>query len=100
MSEICDKTGWEGDIPLITIALSKGRLFDESVRLLTDAGLDCSGRTAVKETYIYTPDEQVRLVLVKPSDVPTYVEYGIADAGIVGKDVLMEEGRSFTRCWT
>ena len=47
-----------------------------------------------RKLIFYTPDEQVRLVLVKPSDVPTYVEYGIADAGIVGKDVLMEEGRS------
>lgn len=95
MSEICDKTDWEGDIPLITIALSKGRLFDESVRLLTDAGLDCSElEQPSRKLIFYTPDEQVRLVLVKPSDVPTYVEYGIADAGIVGKDVLMEEGRS------
>ena len=82
MSEICDKTGWEGDIPLITIALSKGRLFDESVRLLTDAGLDCSElEQPSRKLIFYTPDEQVRLVLVKPSDVPTYVEYGIADAG-------------------
>jgi len=80
---------------LITIALSKGRLFEDSIRILTDAGLDCSElEQPSRKLIFYTPDNRVRLVLVKPSDVPTYVEYGIADAGIVGKDMLMEEGRS------
>ncbi|NLO81861.1 MAG: ATP phosphoribosyltransferase [Clostridiales bacterium] len=80
---------------MITIALSKGRLFEDSIRILTDAGLDCSElEQPSRKLIFYTPDNRVRLVLVKPSDVPTYVEYGIADAGIVGKDMLMEEGRS------
>ena len=80
---------------MITIALSKGRLYDESIRLLRNAGLDCSElEQPSRKLIFYSQYNQVRFVLVKPSDVPTYVEYGIADVGIVGKDVLMEEGRS------
>jgi ATP phosphoribosyltransferase len=80
---------------LITIALSKGRLEKEAIKLLEKAGLDCTEiKQPSRKLIFFTPDKSTRLILVKPSDVPTYVEYGIADIGIVGKDTLLEEGRS------
>jgi len=76
---------------VLTIALAKGRLAERSVELLNKcgaikAGLDSIGRKLVFE------QEGIRLLLVKPADVPTYVERGVADAGIVGKDTLLESG--------
>lgn len=80
---------------MITIALSKGRLEKEAIKLLEKAGLDCTEtKQPSRKLIFFTPDKNTRLILVKPSDVPTYVEYGIADIGIVGKDTLLEEGRS------
>jgi ATP phosphoribosyltransferase len=79
---------------MITIALPKGRLGDEAIRILKNSvegleGLDPSSRKLV----FYSSDCRIRFILVKPSDVPTYVEYGTADIGIAGKDTLLEEGR-------
>ncbi len=75
----------------LTIALSKGRIFKETVPLLAQAGIHpaedpASSRKLILETN--RPD--VRLVVVRAADVPTYVEHGAADLGVAGKDVLME----------
>ena len=79
---------------MITIALSKGRLAEQAINLLEAAGYDC---TAAKEKSrrLILEDEKagLRFIMAKPADVPTYVEYGAADIGGVGKDTLLEEGR-------
>ena len=73
----------------LSIALSKGRLTDISVRSSMTAR-----RQAGSRKLIFTDEtNRIRFFLVKPADVPTYVEYGAADMGIVGKDTLLEEGR-------
>lgn len=78
----------------LTIALSKGRLTDLSIELLENIGIDCSELKCSTRKLVLTDEaNKVKFFLVKPSDVPTYVEYGAADIGIVGKDTLMEEGR-------
>ncbi|MFA6179202.1 MAG: ATP phosphoribosyltransferase [Candidatus Methylopumilus sp.] len=78
---------------MITIALSKGRIFEETTPLLAAAGITSledpeSSRKLILETN--RPD--VRLIIVRATDVPTYVQYGAADLGIAGKDVLNEHG--------
>ena len=75
----------------LTIAIAKGRLQDESLELLTGAGLSFS-RTAISSRRLAIEDQsgRFRLIFVKPADVPVYVEHGIADCGIVGRDVLLE----------
>jgi len=79
---------------VITIALSKGRLAEKAIALLEKAGYDCS---VVKEESrrLILEDEKtgLRFIMAKPADVPTYVEYGAADIGVVGKDTLLEENR-------
>ena len=78
----------------LTIALSKGRLTDLSVELFEAAGIDCSELKDSSRKLILTDEKnKIKFFLAKPSDVPTYVEYGAADIGIVGKDTLLEEGR-------
>ncbi|NMA35111.1 MAG: ATP phosphoribosyltransferase [Clostridiaceae bacterium] len=78
----------------LSIALSKGRLTDISVEMLEKLGIDCSEYRAGSRKLIFTDEtNRIRFFLVKPADVPTYVEYGAADMGIVGKDTLLEEGR-------
>lgn len=79
---------------MITIALAKGRLGKSAIKLLKKAmagltDLDPSSRKLI----FYSDDANIRFLLVKPSDVPTYVEYGAADIGIAGKDTLLEESR-------
>ncbi len=76
---------------IITIAVSKGRIFDESLVLLAEMGIsvskqDLEGRKLVLPTN--KPD--IRLLIIRATDVPTYVQYGAAELGIAGKDVLME----------
>ncbi|MER3427198.1 MAG: ATP phosphoribosyltransferase [Pyrinomonas sp.] len=77
--------------PALTIAIAKGRMQDEARRLLTRAGLELdeaangSRRLAVEDRC-----GRYRFVFIKPADVPVYVEHGIADCGIVGRDVLIE----------
>lgn len=77
----------------ITIAMAKGRMQEESLRLLARAGVRVSAE-ALKSRRLAIEDESgaYRFVFVKPSDVPVYVEHGIADCGIVGRDVLLESG--------
>ncbi len=78
----------------LTIALSKGRLADLSIEMLEKIGIDCSEYRDESRRLIFTDEKsKTRFFLVKPADVPTYVEYGAADIGVVGKDTLLEEGR-------
>ena len=77
----------------VTIALSKGRIFDETVPLLAAAGLKAEeDPERSRKLIIGTGRVDVRLIIVRASDVPTYVQYGAADLGIAGKDVLLEHG--------
>ncbi|MDD4718128.1 MAG: ATP phosphoribosyltransferase, partial [Eubacteriales bacterium] len=77
----------------ITIALSKGRLAEQAVELLEAAGFDCSATRSGGRKLILEDGSGLRFIMAKPADVPTYVEYGAADIGVVGKDTLLEEGR-------
>ena len=78
---------------MITLALSKGRIFDEILPLLKAAGIEVSeDPEKSRKLIIATQRADVRLVLVRASDVPTYVQYGGADLGVVGKDTLIEHG--------
>ena len=77
----------------ITIALSKGRIFDETLPLLAAAGIVPSENPETsRKLIIETNNPLVRVVIVRATDVPTYVQYGAADLGVAGKDVLMEHG--------
>ncbi|HZT63553.1 MAG TPA: ATP phosphoribosyltransferase [Burkholderiales bacterium] len=76
---------------MITLALSKGRIFDETLPLLAAAGiraLDDPGGS--RKLVLRTSRRDLRLLIVRASDVPTYVQYGAAELGIAGKDVLLE----------
>lgn len=78
---------------MITIALSKGRIFDETVPLLKAAGIVARGDPETSRKLILpTNQRDVRLIIVRATDVPTYVQYGAADLGVAGKDVLDEHG--------
>ena len=78
----------------LTIALSKGRLTDMTVELLEAIGIDCTELKGKTRKLILTDAKnKIKFFLSKPSDVPTYVEYGAADIGVVGRDTLLEEGR-------
>jgi len=77
----------------ITIALSKGRIFEETLPLLAAAGIvPAEDPEKSRKLIIGTSRDDVRVVIVRASDVPTYVQYGAADLGIAGKDVLLEHG--------
>ena len=77
----------------VTIALSKGRIFDETAPLLAAAGITAQeDPERSRKLIIGTDRADVRLIIVRASDVPTYVQYGAADLGIAGKDVLLEHG--------
>ena len=77
----------------ITIALSKGRIFDETLPLLAAAGIvPLENPETSRKLIIGTNQPDVRVVIVRASDVPTYVQYGAADLGVAGKDVLVEHG--------
>jgi ATP phosphoribosyltransferase len=77
----------------ITIALSKGRIFEETLPLLAAAGIvPTENPEESRKLIIDTNRLDVRVVIVRASDVPTYVQYGAADLGIAGKDVLLEHG--------
>ena len=77
----------------ITIALSKGRIFEETLPLLAAAGIvPNENPEQSRKLIIGTNRPDVRVVIVRASDTPTYVQYGAADLGIAGKDVLIEHG--------
>ena len=78
---------------MITIALSKGRIFDETVPLLAAAGVATREDPETSRKLILSTNRRdVRVIIVRASDVPTYVQYGAADLGVAGKDVLDEHG--------
>ena len=78
---------------MLTIALSKGRIFDETLPLLAAAGIiPAEDPESSRKLILATNQPNVRLVIVRATDVPTYVQYGAADFGIAGKDVLTEHG--------
>jgi ATP phosphoribosyltransferase len=78
---------------VITLALSKGRIFDETLPLLAAAGISVEAvQSDSRKLIVPTGDPEVRLIIVRASDVPTYVRYGAADLGVAGRDVLLESG--------
>ena len=78
---------------MITLALSKGRIFDEALPLLAAAGIRIAeDPESSRKLILATSRPDVRVVLVRASDVPTYVQYGGADLGVAGLDVLLEHG--------
>jgi len=78
---------------VITIALSKGRIFDETAPLLKAAGIVArDDPEKSRKLILRTNRDDVRLIVVRATDVPTYVQYGAADLGVAGKDVLDEHG--------
>ena len=78
---------------MITLALSKGRIFDDSLPLLAAAGIEVlDDPEKSRKLILATNRPDVRVVLVRATDVPTYVQYGGADLGVAGKDVLIEHG--------
>ena len=78
---------------MITLALSKGRIFEETLPLLKAAGIEVlDDPEKSRKLILETRDPQVRVVLVRASDVPTYVQYGGADLGVTGLDTLIEHG--------
>ena len=80
-----------GETEMINIALPKGRLGDQVYRMLTEAGYECPDyQNNDRRLVVESKEAGLRYLLVKPSDVPVYVEHGVADVGIVGKDILME----------
>jgi ATP phosphoribosyltransferase len=77
----------------ITIALSKGRIFKETLPLLAAAGITpLDDPETSRKLILSTSQPNVRLVIIRATDVPTYVQWGAADLGVAGKDVLMEHG--------
>lgn len=77
----------------LTLALSKGRIFDETLPLLAAAGIvPAEDPEASRKLILATSRRDVTVVIVRASDVPTYVQYGAADAGVAGRDVLLEHG--------
>jgi ATP phosphoribosyltransferase len=77
----------------LTIALSKGRIFKQTMPLLAHAGIEPRDDPEISRKLILeTNQPSVKLVIIRASDVPTYVQYGAADLGVAGKDVLMEHG--------
>ena len=80
-------------MPALTIALSKGRLLDEALPLLAQAGVaPLEDPNTSRKLILATSAAHVSLVILRATDVPTYVQYGAADLGIAGKDVLLEHG--------
>ena len=77
----------------LTIALSKGRIFEETMPLLQSAGIEALDDPETSRKLILdTNHENIKLVIIRATDVPVYVQYGAADLGVTGKDVLMEHG--------
>jgi ATP phosphoribosyltransferase len=80
----------------LTIALSKGRLAELSLGYFENMGIDVREIRTNTRKLVFTDDKSMtKIFLAKPGDVPTYVDYGVADIGIVGRDTLLEEGRDF-----
>ena len=83
--------------PMITLALSKGRIFDETLPLLKAAGIQVlDDPETTRKLILATNQPHVRVLLVRATDVPTYVALGGADLGVTGRDTLIESGNSWT----
>ncbi|MCH1625792.1 ATP phosphoribosyltransferase [Fredinandcohnia quinoae] len=79
---------------ILTIAMPKGRIFEDAVGLLRKAGYQLPPEFVdSRKLIIEVPEESFRFILAKPMDVTAYVEHGVADLGIAGKDVMLEEER-------
>ncbi|TYP69207.1 ATP phosphoribosyltransferase [Paenibacillus methanolicus] len=89
MSQTNDQTGSD----LLMVAMPKGRIYKQVIRLFQEAGLSIPDLEETRKLVIEVPEAGMSFIMVKPVDVPTFVEYGVADIGIVGKDVLMEENK-------
>ncbi len=77
----------------LTIALAKGRILDETLPLLARAGIEPADDLSSSRKLVFSTSEaDIKLVLIRSADVPTYVQYGAADLGVAGKDVLAEHG--------
>lgn len=77
----------------LTIALAKGRLADKALEILAKCNIKPAGMDEDTRKLIYTDEKNdIRFLMVKPSDVPTYVDHGVADIGVVGRDTLLEAG--------
>ena len=82
------------DMDYLTVALPKGKLFSLSAELFAKIGYTAEGLSDQSRKLIITNEEKkIRFIVSKTADVPTYVEYGAADIGVIGKDVLMESGK-------
>ena len=78
---------------MLTIAVSKGRIYDDALPLLEEAGIvPIDNPKTSRKLILRTTKDDVNLVIIRATDVPTFVEYGAADMGIAGKDVLLEHG--------
>jgi ATP phosphoribosyltransferase len=78
---------------MITLALAKGRILEESLPLLARAGFEpAEDATSTRKLILGTRDPGLRLILVRAADVPTYVQHGAADVGVAGADLLAEQG--------
>jgi ATP phosphoribosyltransferase len=78
---------------MLTIAVSKGRIYDDALPLLEEAGIvPVDNPKTSRKLILRTTKDDVNLVIIRATDVPTFVEYGAADIGIAGKDVLLEHG--------
>lgn len=79
---------------LLKVAMPKGRIFDEAIALFRQAGYELPDEfDESRKLILEMPQVKMSFILAKPADVPTYVEHGVADIGVVGKDVLLEEER-------
>ena len=82
------------DVKELTIAMPKGRIFEEAYTLFVEAGFDLPKEIGdSRKLIVEAPEERIYFILAKPMDVPVYVEHGVADIGIAGKDVLLEQHR-------
>ena len=78
---------------MLTIAISKGRIYSEALPLLAAAGVtSADDPESSRKLVLTTNHEDVRLLVLRAQDVPTFVEHGAADLGLAGKDVLLEHG--------
>lgn len=82
------------DNGILKVAMPKGRIYKQASKLFREAGLPITEEfDDSRKLIIEVPEANMQFIMAKPVDVPTYVEYGVADIGIVGKDVLMEENK-------
>ncbi len=76
----------------VKIGLTKGRLAEDAINLLSKCGINCSSLKEKNRKLVFDiPENQIQVILLKAVDVTTYVEHGVVDIGIVGKDVLLEQ---------